>query len=449
MVAARKTRAQCNAERVVLRKSRRVPRVTKGYFTFEKAIVEVKHRHFVVEDGAKAYWSEQICSPRKRKIRIMHHGRPKDVPLNNILNGITMSSKPTAKAKKVSNAKRSATRKALDLGQTSWMEAAGIKAAMKVMDPQGLLEVCLLPDSLRADFLLRPANSTDDVWVPVQMKTAEAYDGEVNLSIKKEDGLAGGIYENMIIIGAVVKVDRKAARKTMTVFGAIPGAEVTELFLYRSASDIPGPSLRPCPRRKRDDKYGDHRFVMGFDEPQRLETMQTEMVHLVHTMPKVTYEDACCSFGPGTLNVRLSETHKEEVLNMKALAHIVGMESLRAPALQNFTTDIIWQIEGVGINISLKSAVVNNGGRCGGYYFFLGAAPYAEHCRVAMAFYREGTVRTHVSVICARRVYVADRANFCWSPTHTRNADVWEDRIDLRHPDALEKLTMAVSSFLA
>lgn len=441
-MTARKTRAQRNAEAVGRKKSRAIPRVTQGRFTFEKAVIEVEARKFIVADEAEELWDLQSYCSRKRKIRVMHHGSQRDICLDGILSGNTMSCKPTSAGRKASSAKISATRIARDFGQQHWMESAGIHAAMKVLDPQGLLEVCHLPDGLGPDFLLRPVDSTEDAWVPVQMKTAEAHDGCVYLHVDKKDGLPGGIYENMIIVCAILKVDRPAAKKTMQVFGAIPEVEVTELFLYRSASDIPCPSLNPYPRRKHDDKYGDNRFVFGFDYEERLETIQVDLMHLVRTIPQVTYEEACCSFGPGTLNVNLSEKHEEEVLNIKALAQILGMESLRAPALQNLTTDIIWQLEDVGINISLKTAQVDNDGRHGGYRFSLGTAPYAEHCHVVMVFYKEGTVRTHVSVICAHRVYVPTRATFCWSPTN--NADVIEEKIDLRQSDALENLMIAV-----
>lgn len=440
MTTARKTRAQCNAEAVARRKSHRIPRVTEGQFTFDKAVAEVEHRGFVVAADAEDYWNEQTCKPSRRKMRVIHHDYIKDIRLDDILEGHTMSSKPTAEARKASNARNSATHKARKLGPRYWMEAAGIKAAMKALDPEGLLEVRLLPDGLNADYLVRPVNSTEDAWVAVQMKTAEAYDGQVKLSVKKEDGK--GKYKDMIISGAVLKVDEKAAKKIMQVFGAIPEVEVTELFLYGSASDMHCASLQPYPRRERDDAYGDNRFVSSFDNPERLEIMQDNLLHLAHTMPKTTYKDACCSFGPGTLNVKLNEKHKDEVLNMKALAEVTGIESLEAHALQNMTTDIMWKLEDVVVNISLKTARLNHEGRYGGYDFSLGVAPYAEHCHVVMAFYKEGTVRTHISVICARRVYVTDKKTFCWSPTN--NTHVLNDRIDLRQPDALEKLTNVV-----
>lgn len=440
MITTRKTREQRNAERVSREKSRRMPRVTEGNLTFEKATLEVQARDFVILDGAEDYWNKQTCYPSRRKMRVIHHGSRQDVPLCNILKGNTMSSKPTATAKQASYAKQSATITARNLGQKNWMEGAGIKAAMRVLDPKGLLEIRPLPDGLGPDFLLRPSDSTEDAWVPVQMKTAEAYDGPVGLNVERKDGLPGGKYGNMVIVGAILEVDETAAKETMKVFGAIPEAEVTELFLYASASDMHCGSLQPYPRREQDDLYGDNRYVLGFDDPQRLVRMEAKLWHLVQTMSKVTYEDACCAFGPGSLNVALSKNHKEEVLNLRALAQIVGMDSLEAPALQNLTTDIIWKLD-VKINISLKTVSFYNDGH--GYYFTLSTAPYAEHCHVVMAFYREGTIRTHVSVICASRAYVPDRECFCWSATN--NTDVLDDRIDLRQPDALEKVHEAVA----
>lgn len=443
----RKTREQRNAEIISYQKLRRIPRLTEGSWTYSKAVIEAKARKFVVADGAEYFWNQQTCTGIKRKMRVMYYGKRKDVHLNHILSGHTRALKPTIEEKRASCAKQSATVTARNLGQVNWMEAAGIHAAMKILDPQGLLEVRLLFDGLNADFLLRPSNSTEDAWVPVQMKTGEAHDGCVYLNVKKEDGLPGGKYHGMIIIGAVLDVDRDAVKKTMEVFGAIPGVKVTELFLYGSASDIQGTSsLSPYPRRQQDDKYGDHRFVVGFDVEQRLGRMQSKVQHLVHTIPKVTYEDACCSFGPGTLNVKLNEKRLQEVLNIKALAEVVGIESLRAPALQNFTTDIIWDLGDMSINISLKTATVNNDGSYGGYCFELKAAPYAEHCHVVMAFYKEGTQRTHVSVICARRVYDTNQTCLCWSKSN--NSDILDDRIDLRQPDALEQLEVAVAGVL-
>lgn len=251
MTTARKTREQRNAERVVLRKSRKIPRVTKGLFTFDKAVEEVQARNFVVSSEAEHFWNQQTCSASSRKVRVLQHGSQKDVCLDNILKGSALSSKPTAEARKASNAKNSATHVALSNGQTHWMESAGINASMRVLDPHGQLEVRLLPDGLGADYLLRIAGSTEDAWVPVQMKTAEGHDGHVQFKVERKDGLPGGKYHGMVIIGAVLmKVDRKAAKKTMKVFGAIPEVEVTELFVYKSASDIPGAFLTAYPRRK-------------------------------------------------------------------------------------------------------------------------------------------------------------------------------------------------------
>jgi hypothetical protein len=438
--AARKTRLETNAELAAINNARKIPRVTENPYTFQKACAEFEARDFVIAPGAEAFWNRQTCIMASRKMMVKDDDHQRLVVLRKIISGTAISANAKKALQQAKCEKRSATTIARGLGQKHWMEGAGIAATMKILDPENLLDVVPLIDGVSSDFGLQIKGENNGL-VPVQMKTAEWHDGALNFNVRQEDGLGTGRYPGMILLCAAFTFDHAAALEQQKEFNVIPDVAVKEIYLYETASDIHGTVLYPHPRRARDDDYGDNRFVFGFDDMERLKHMRVQLLQMVKTSPKQSWEALCCTFGPGTSNPRTPWNHQEEMLNVQALGQIVGFDSLEAPALQNQTTDIIWNLDKKQIKISIKTASHSDGG----YTFQLCKAPSVEFCDIVMAFYRDGERRrTHVSVFRAQNVYVANKHAFRWSPT--LKPHILENRIDIQQDGAREKLEHAVNS---
>jgi hypothetical protein len=212
--------------------------------------------------------------------------------------------------------------------------------------------------------------------------------------------------------------------------------------MYKTASALPYNTLHLHSRTRKDDAYGDARYVLGFDDSSRLEIMKTNFYKAVIEKAKYTTEDIW--FGH-ELNKSLNNiNHKEEVLNLKALAEIVGLKNLEAPLRQNECTDIILFVDDTTrINVSLKSDT-KNGSK--GYQVKLHKAPNFRFCDIMMVFYRDNCgARTHVSVVPAKRAYAELFAEtdtkhpaFRWSPT--LNTDILAERLYLNDPNIKSQL---------
>ncbi|KAG5187390.1 hypothetical protein JKP88DRAFT_243902 [Tribonema minus] len=444
MVATQsKTRTELNEEEKARRDSRKMVRVTEGMYTYDKAVAEAEERGFrVIKD--EAGWDAQApVQPSWRKLRIV--GR-NPIALKDIVSGNNRPDAPSEEEKAASNAKNSETHINLDHGQVNWHEQSAIKAALLILDPTGLVETAPLLDGLGGDLQMRLKASKSPLYAGCQAKSGTGgRNKQVDLSVKKEQGEEGGCYEGHILLGIVFTIaDRDAALKEMNTFDAVPEVVVEEIFLYRSAADLPCASLAPSPRRDKNDQYGDNRYVVGFDDDARLYRMREMFINFVQERAVWASEQLWFAMGPGTPNTCVSTKHASEVLNIKALAELVGFQSLRAPKRQNETVDVVWDLYERDIRVSVKTATI----RGNGFQIGLGKHPYHEHCDLVFAFYKdEHGNRTGVSVISATDVYVerevqVEHEYFYWS--RTTNEDVLCNTVNLSEPDAKETLVAMV-----
>ncbi|KAG5186379.1 hypothetical protein JKP88DRAFT_240982 [Tribonema minus] len=438
--ASKKTRAQLNKEENDRRDARKVPRVTDGIYTFKKAKKEAEHRGFDVSDDAEAYWNKQTCTPKTRKM-LMKNGRSPDI--NSIVSGHTRSSPATAAERKATKDKYKHTVTEHNLGQVNWMESAATMAALKILDPHNEFTFETVPDGLGCDTAAQ--DTTSGLYAAIQAKSGEMRDGQTILHVSRKDGEAGGRYPTCIILGVLItNIDREAIKDSLTAFDYVPTVEVSDIFLFGSATEFPNKTLAPYPRKKADDVYGDNRYVVGFDSEERLEIMRQKFRRLLREKAVWTRSDLWFGLGSNTPNPNVGSKHQEEVKNCVALAALVGFNNLRAPNMQNETTDVVWRLDKKDVRISLKSSTVANKGKGGGFWFHLGKHPNDHFCDYVFTSYRDTRgVRMSMSVIKASRAYNDDKKHFCWSPTS--NKDILESRIDLRGPDALSKLIAAVS----
>ncbi|KAG5181741.1 hypothetical protein JKP88DRAFT_246108 [Tribonema minus] len=339
-------------------------------------------------------------------------------------------------------------------GQQNWKESAFFRAALRQLDPNSELHMEDVLDGLGPDIALQErGTSLPDLFAAIQGKSAEGIGTQVNLSVEAADGAPGGRYEKLIIVGVIGTVSDRQPKRTMTTFGRLPDVQVTDIFLFSNATQMPNITLQPYPRtakNKGKDAYGDHRYTVGVDSLDRLEQMRREFFRLVREGSRYTKEDIWLCNGPNTLSPVICFNHTEEILNCRTLACIVGLNDLRASVRQNETVDVVWTAVERG-RFSLKSATEDHGGGRNQWNFNKCAAPFSELCDYVLVFYRDKECnRTHVSVIPAVRVYDTRASDgtfvykkFVWSGTN--NADVLRWRIDLRQPDALSLLRAAVS----
>jgi hypothetical protein len=437
MTVARPTRTERNAARKTAQSEYKRKRVTAGSWTFTKAAKECVAAGFELHKNARIEWDKQTAAQSHRKM-LMKDGRV--ICMDSIMTGHTRAVPLTAEQRAVISAKISATRKQVEHKQKNWLERASFEEAMCILDKDKIFEFATVPDGLGADFLVRRKRT--ELWAAVQVKSAVAqHDEQVQFGkLKSEHGKKGGKYEHVVILGVGV-APGCVPPDSSSLFDAIADVEVTQLFVYNRASDMPGKTLKPYPRKQEDDVYGDHRFCFDFDTPERLDIMCSYFEQCIEINSRWSKADAW--FGT-ELNPTVSESHKQEVLNCKALGDLLGHERLRAPNAQHETVDVVLELDDREVRISLKTAPSH--GKTG-FKFKLGEAVNNHFCDVVLTFYNNKSTqeRTHVSVIASERVYVKSSKHFGWSPMHKQNKDVWNDRIDLRAPDAAEKLLQALS----
>jgi hypothetical protein len=416
---ARPTRAERNIVKNERTKKHRVKRVTEGKWNFAKAVIEIKKRGFVHHRDAEAHWNSQTIIPCWRKM-LMRDNRA--ISLRNIMGGNTFSRKRTSAEKAESNAKCAATHRERGSEQQNWKETAAWVKGIDKLDPEGLFEVMPVPDGLGTDVLVRIKGA--QLWAPVQVKSATVHKDETsNYGIHKKDGDAK--YKNMMILAVGMALAKDCKAESVD---HVPDVSIEELFLFNRANDFPDTTLRPIPRTKANDKYGDSRYVFDFDSNERIVTMQKKFHQYVHQNSKWTQEQVW--FGT-ELNMDIEKQHHyQEILNLQTLAHEVGITNLRAPLRQHETTDVIMLIDDKEVNISVKTAKIDSNG----FQFDLKKHPNDHLCNIVLAFYKNayGT-RTHVSVLSSKRVYVQSRKSF--NSSATNNKDVLANRIGLLADD--------------
>jgi hypothetical protein len=427
-----KSRVENNEYQRNRSKKHKVARVTSGPYTFEKAKKECLHRNKVLHENAEENWNKQTVRAAWRQMLMADGTTPK---LNDIISGQIRSTERSADEIAATKLLQSASR--LGLGQGHWMETCAIKAALRILDPDNEYRVVSLPDGLGPDFAIADPTSMDQLFVGFQVKSCAARDGEMNYSIGKKDGQPEGRYENLPILAVALNIlDRDFIKDSRLEFDNVPDVPITELLLYKNATHFPNNTLAPCPRRAANDIYSDHRFVIAFDSSERLQIMRANFRYIIKSAKKWTLEQLWFESGPNTANPFINHKHGMEMENCSVLAELVGFSNVRAPLFQNETTDVIWRLNGTDIKISLKTAGVNKNG----FQFPLKNHPKSGWCNYVFAFYRTDNKVTHISVICARRVYDSDAKYFCWSSKHKDNKDVFDDRIDVNSPNALEML---------
>ncbi len=450
--ALQRTRKETNAARVALSVLRRVPRVTNGEFDWDKVVAEVTARGLQLAPDAAAHFTSQTGSMSKRAVKVVRSKSVIFPRLHNILCGAVMTSELTPEQKAATITKRTATFKSRNLGQLHVFEAAAFKAFMAYTDPTGtVFESQGVLDGRAADVLIRTRGGNDEinnVWTGLQIKSATHTDHEVNFNLKACEGLSGGTYEfTPVLCLAFEEPDRAQARREAVLnYDYIPDVKLVYAIFYENASHMP---LRNMYVRASTD-LGDHRVRFDTDDIDK-HTRFNDLFHtgIASAPRKFTAFEANFDCGPGSANpnIKLHSKLYQEVLNGRALWSLT--DSLRAPLVQNQTTDIVWDMSPDHvIKISLKCASIEHGGKNNAYRFHTATydSSAVVHCDIVMAFYRdEGGRRTHVSVICARRVYT--KKSFGWSNTH--NQDILRDRIAITEPGALQELRNAVLAVIS
>jgi hypothetical protein len=263
------------------------------------------------------------------------------------------------------------------------------------------------------------------------------------LRLKKIDGADGGKYEHMPILALGVQPGSTRPLSTEG-FNVAFVTTLTDIFVFRNASEMPGKTLQPVPRKVgsgHSDAFGNNRFSSAVNTEEDLYAILQLALKYFTEEAKFTREQAW--FGC-ELNTRVIKNHWQEVKNCEALAQLVGFDNLSAPFAQGEAVDTIWTFHNVQARISLKTASRDKHA----FGFNTRKAPNSAFCNVVLAFFddKDSAERTHVSVICGRRVYDHGHSKFSWSPTN--NQDVLAGKIDLRTPDALHKLKSSVISLL-
>jgi hypothetical protein len=296
-------------------------------------------------------------------------------------------------------------------------------------------------DGLGADVAVQLANTNEpNQWVAVQFKSVSYHDGELKFNdCNREDGAIGGKYERMPIV-AVALGD--VITSVPITFDSIDDREIQELFIFSSATEFPGKTLRPQAwgLHSRPDNYGDHRWVKTRDGAAKFGAMIQRFINMIRNAHKYSIDGIYFTQGPGTPNVSIAPEKKKEMEQIPALAVSLmpfGF-TIAAPWRQNETVDIIirrgddWQR-----TVSLKSASDNNKGNS--LRFKKSKHPRHEHCDLVIVFlYDQVESNSHeVHVFSAHDVYVKNKIDsFNWT-----NRDVYPV-YDIRSPAFVARLTL-------
>lgn len=474
------SRLEMNERTAKRHRIRKIPRVTAGIYDYIKMTKEVTARSWIVARDCQEHWDEQSTLPSWRTVRVSSIDFPevRSIGFNHILSGHTMAFAQTEEQLKARDKLKSERRIAQGHGQQHWKEASIMKAFfswIKEHFSEYFAELydwdCSYipaPDGLSADCLIK----INGEFIAVQFKSATYLDRSMVYSVKKSDGDPGGRYDGMILVAVAAEFDR--CTKQTSHFDHVDSVSIKEIMIFPDASFIPGSVL--VPRNKRsdvNDSLDSYRWSSEVDGDNQ-KTLASLLHHFEHGIDLAKRESQYnffYTYGIGTPNPSIKNGHGElsircivaifwiltsfcfvyfaEIINGGILANILGINKLSAPFQQGQITDIILNLDGSKINISLKTAKTNISKEC--FIVNLGrdvTRPTARHCNIVMAFYQGAQdERTHVSILCARRVYNTKSKYFCWcgsSDVRGRNKDVFRDRIDLSADDVKKQIVDSI-----
>jgi hypothetical protein len=223
-------------------------------------------------------------------------------------------------------------------------------------------------------------------------------------------------------------------------FDELPDVDILEAYIMKS-SDI---NASFCPmiydhklgsKRGRENAYEAFRYVVGRDNPEKLDKLMMSLesnVHEIWGKRKWTRDDCFFTFGDGSPNTKVQLTKQTELRVTKAVSDALKPFEARSPLRHNETVDILFwrnldlareESTASSVRISLKTASYNNlnkkfAGNYSGFQFELKRAPNAHHCDlvVAVQFSLENKNKVVAAyVFDTTEVYKVDRQKFCWN----------------------------------
>jgi len=447
-----KTRDEVLAENNARAQSRRLPSVGKNA-TPDEYIAWI-FKHYTKEpladyDAQLLHWNGQTVQPNTRTFKLANG---KDTPRYSHLQcgsvrATALSPEEQEIAKIERQKKVRITIANRGLGQTNWLECAAFKAFVKFMRALGYRTVRFerMPDCVIVDFCAIIASDSGSISAPVQVKVARGPPGtSVNFSVNKADGAAGGRYQDHILICLVVNVSDDANLECND-FDKLPDVDILEAYIMKS-SDIKS-NFKPMvydhkegSKRGRENAYEAFRYVVGRDEPEKLDNLMRLFESNIREIWKEhqwTRNDCFFTFGAGSPNAKVGDTKETETRGMKAVSEALKPFEACSPLRHNETVDILfWRNSdpdrgdstNSSVRISLKTATYDHLNKDTGYYsgflFNLSKAPNAQHCDIVVAvqFSLENNTKVvAVYVFDATDVYMADRKSFCWHKSAHRN----------------------------
>jgi len=450
-----KTADERLAEQKERAQSQRLPPVGKNATPEE--FVEWIFTHYTKEpladfEAQLLHWNSQLVSSTRRNFKLANG---KDTPTyNNLQCGNSRATALSPEEQEIAKTKKAeklrTTIAGRRLGQLNWLECAAFKAFVKFMRALGYRTVRFerMPDCVIVDFcaIIASESGSGSVTAPIQVKVARGPPGTcVNFNVNKADGAAGGRYEDHILICLVVDVSDDA-NLDCNNFDELPDVNILEAYIMKS-SDIKS-SFHPYvydrevgSKRGRENAYEAFRYVVGRDQPEKLDKLMRSLesnVHEIWKERKWTRDNCFFNFGAGSPNIKIGDNEQTELRGMKAVSEALKPFEARSPLRHGETVDILfWRNSDLergdstasSVRISLKTASYNSlnrnyTGYYSGFYFPLNKAPNAHHCDIVVAVQFSPADKTKVLaayVFDATEVYMASRKTFNWNKTAHRN----------------------------
>jgi len=440
-----KTRDEKLSEQNERAQSQRLPPVGKDA-TPEDFVAWI-FKHYTKEPLADyetqlLHWNKQTVQPNRRTFKLADS---KETPMyNNLQNGNSRATALTPEEQKIAKIERRRkfiiTRADRRLGQLNWLECAAFKSFIKFMRELGYNCVRFerMPDCVIVDFCAIIASESGSISAPVQVKVGRGPPGtSVYFNVKKADGAADGRYEDHILICLVVDVSDDANLECND-FDELPDVNILEAYIMKS-SDIKSPFFQTMvydhkagsKRGRRENAYDAFRYVVGRDEPEKLDNLMRSLESAVHEIwgkRKWTREDCFFTFGAGSPNTKVSDNQQTELRGMVAVSKALKPFEARSPLRHAETVDILFwnhsdsecgNLTASSVHVSLKTAsysCLNKGtGNYSGFSFHVNRAPNAHHCDIVVAVQFSLEDKTKVIaayVFNATDVYRADRKSF-------------------------------------
>ncbi|CAM9159287.1 unnamed protein product [Phaeothamnion confervicola] len=203
-----------------------------------------------------------------------------------------------------------------------------------------------------------------------------------------------------------------------------------ELYIMK-ASDIKsnfGPTVydhTPGSKRGRENSYEKFRYVVGRDGPEKLADLVQSFesnVEDIWEKRKWTREDCFFSFGEGSPNATVSQSHQIELRGLRAVSDALIPFEARAPMRHNEATDILFWHNGRSVRVSLKTAQYHHLNKermvFSGFQFDLKKAYHSQYCDIIIAVQFNLPDRTQAVaafVFVAASIYNTNRKRFCWN----------------------------------